>query len=45
MVTFGGYDVAQFSKPGKTEKDIFWAKSVAGEKYWTLNMGDVSLGS
>ena len=24
---------------------MFWADTVHGEKYWTLNMGDVSLGS
>ena len=44
MVTFGGYDVAKYSK-GKAEKDVFWADTVHGEKYWTLNMGDVSLGT
>lgn len=45
MVTFGGYDVEKYSKPGKTEKDVFWADTVHGEKFWTLNMGAVSLGS
>jgi hypothetical protein len=25
MVTFGGYDVKKFAKPGLTDKDVFWA--------------------
>lgn len=44
MVTFGGYDVEKFSKPGLKEKDVFWASSVNNEKYWTLNMNSVFLG-
>jgi len=44
MVTFGGYDVQKYSK-GKTDKDVFWANTVHGEKFWTLNMGDISLGT
>jgi hypothetical protein len=45
MVTFGGYDVALYAKPGKTEKDVFWANTVKNEKFWTLNMGSISLGT
>ena len=45
MVTFGGYDVSLYAKPGKTEKDVFWANTVKGEKFWTLNMREVSLGT
>ena len=44
MVTFGGYDVEKFAKPGLKEKDVFWASSVSNEKYWTLNMNSVFLG-
>jgi len=42
-VTFGGYDIASFAKPGKTEQDIFWGTTVPYEKYWTLPMSKVSL--
>ena len=42
-VTFGGYDVASFAKPGSTDKDIFWSDTVRGEKYWTLGMSGVAL--
>jgi hypothetical protein len=41
MVTFGGYDLAKFAKPGKTDGDIFWSKMVPNEKYWTVGMSDV----
>ena len=42
-VTFGGYDVASFAKPGSTDKDIFWSGAVRGERYWTLPMSGVGL--
>jgi len=42
-VTFGGYDVASFAKPGSTDKDIFWSDAIRGERYWTLGMSGVAL--
>ena len=45
MVTFGDYDVKRFAKPGLTNKDVFWAKTVQGESYWTLNLKDVGIGA
>jgi hypothetical protein len=41
MITFGGYDIAKYAKPGLTDKDIFWGKAMYSEKYWTLQMKDV----
>jgi len=37
-VTFGGYNLAQFAKPGSKDEDIFWASIVPQEKFWTLYM-------
>lgn len=44
-LTIGGYDVSKYGKPGSTDKDIFWA-NMAHKKtfFWTLNMGQISLG-
>lgn len=43
MVTFGGYDLAQYAKPGSSENDIFWSKMIKNEKYWTVGMSDVGV--
>jgi hypothetical protein len=43
MVTFGGYDLSQFAKPGSGDSDIFWSKMIKNEKYWTTAMSDVGL--
>lgn len=42
-LTIGGYNLLKFAKPGKTDKDIFWA-NMAHKKtfFWTLNMGQIS---
>lgn len=33
----------KFAKSGSSEKDIFWANMVRGEKYWTVGMSDVGM--
>ena len=43
FVTFGGYDIAKFALSGAKEADIFWAKIVPQEKFWTLYMKDVGV--
>lgn len=43
-MTFGGYNLAAYAKPGLGEKDIFWAK-VAHKKthFWVVNMGQLEI--
>lgn len=43
FVTFGGYDLSKYAKPGAKADDIFWGTIVHSERYWTLNMAQVSL--
>ena len=43
MVTFGGYDVERFAKPGLTDKNIFWANIETQEKMWTLNLNGIGI--
>ena len=42
-VTFGGYDLKMYAREGATPDDIYWAKTINNEKYWTLNMAQISL--
>ena len=37
-ITFGGYDIEKYAKKGSTEADIFWSKTISGEKFWTIGM-------
>ena len=43
FVTFGGYDLSKYAKPGAKKDDIFWGTLVHSERYWTLNMAQISL--
>lgn len=42
-ITFGGYDLAQYAKPGLTDHDIFWADVSKQEHYWTICMTQAGL--
>lgn len=42
-ITFGGFDVDLYGKPGKKASDIFWIGTSPAEKYWTAGMDSVSL--
>ena len=42
-ITFGGYDLAQYAKPGAKKEDVFWSNILHQEKYWTVNMGQIGL--
>jgi len=42
-VTFGGYDIGRFAKPGSSESSVFWAEISTFEKLWTLPMNSPAL--
>lgn len=43
VITFGGFDVKEFGKKGLTDNDVFWSKASPSEKYWSIELSDVSL--
>lgn len=39
-ITFGGYDLAKYAKPGSGENDVFWSDLAHQRTYfWNLRMG------
>jgi len=42
-IMFGGFDTANYAKEGLNDSNIYWARAMMGEKFWTVRLNQIML--